>query len=81
VSISARRVRGAVLVHLDDDGPGIPEELRDAVFEPGQTGTAGDGAGLGLALARRLARATGGEVEVASPPRGNGARLRVRLPA
>jgi signal transduction histidine kinase len=81
VSVSAQRAGTAVAIYLDDDGPGIPEELRDAVFEPGQTGTAGDGAGLGLALARRLARATGGEVEVADPPGGDGARLRVRLPA
>jgi signal transduction histidine kinase len=80
VSLSAERAGTSVLVHLDDDGPGIPEELRDAVFEPGQTRTDGNGAGLGLALARRLARATGGEVEAISHPGGTGARLRVRLP-
>ena len=81
VSLSAERAGGAVLVHLDDDGPGIPEELREAVFEPGHSGGDGDGAGLGLALARRLARATGGDVDVTGNPAGAGARLRVRLPA
>ncbi|HEX8156592.1 MAG TPA: HAMP domain-containing sensor histidine kinase [Solirubrobacteraceae bacterium] len=80
VALSAERAGTSVLVHLDDDGTGIPEELRDAVFEPGETGTDGDGAGLGLPLARRLARATGAEVEAVSPPGGIGARLRVRLP-
>ena len=82
VALSAERAGTAVLVHLDDDGPGIPEELREAVFEPGRTGTNGDGdgAGLGLALAPRLARATGGEVEATANPEGDGARLCVRLP-
>lgn len=81
VSLSAERAGTTVVVYLDDDGPGIPEELRDTVFEPGHTGTDGDGAGLGLALARRLARATDGEVDVTRDPSGNGARLRIRFPA
>jgi signal transduction histidine kinase len=81
VLLSAERSGTAVLVHLDDDGPGIPEELREAVFEPGRTAGDGNGAGLGLALARRLARATGGDVDITCNPAGEGARLRVRLPA
>lgn len=81
VSLSAKRNGTAVVVDIDDDGPGIAEELRATVFEPGHTGGDGDGAGLGLALARRLARATGGEVEAVANPDGGGARLRVRLPA
>jgi signal transduction histidine kinase len=81
VSLSAERAGTTVLIHLDDDGPGIPEELRDAVFEPGRTATNGDGAGLGLALARRLARATGGDVEAVGDGAAKGAHLRIRLPA
>jgi two-component system heavy metal sensor histidine kinase CusS len=81
VSLSAERSGTTVLIHLDDDGPGIPDELRDDVFEPGRTATNGDGAGLGLALARRLARATGGDVEAVGDAGATGAHLRVRLPA
>jgi signal transduction histidine kinase len=83
VVLSAERAGTSVIVHLDDDGPGIAVDMREAVFEPGRTGGNGDGngAGLGLALARRLARATGGEVDVTGNPRGEGARLRVRLPS
>src|SRR5262249_53201254 len=69
---SAARVRfaadnGSVLVIVEDDGPGVPEAEWAAIFEPGVRGAsapAGDGAGLGLPLARRLARAAAGDVAV-----------------
>jgi signal transduction histidine kinase len=80
VLLSAERDGAAVVVRVDDDGRGIEEGEHDAVFEPGRGGDDG-GAGLGLALARRLARATGGDVEVVSRPGSTGARLCVRLPA
>jgi signal transduction histidine kinase len=60
--------RGAKIVYLvEDDGPGITEEERESIFEPGFRGGAADnssasGAGLGLALARRLARTASGDV-------------------
>jgi len=56
-----------------DDGPGVAEDERELIFEPGRRGSAGAaaangaaGAGLGLALARRLARAVDGEVTYAA---------------
>jgi signal transduction histidine kinase len=78
-----------VEVVVEDDGPGVPAGDETAVFEPGFRGNGGgsgsadvarhDGAGLGLSLARRLARSAGGEVEAdASAP---GGRFVVRLPA
>jgi signal transduction histidine kinase len=70
-----------VLITVTDDGAGInPLEL-ERIFRPGARGTAAPetgGAGLGLALARRLARAAGGDI-TAQP--GPGGRFIVRLPA
>ncbi len=67
-----------VEVTVIDDGPGLGE-LGEGAFEPGVTGTADhDGAGLGLALARRLARSAGGDLVL--DPDDGGAAFRVILP-
>lgn len=83
VTVSAARRNGAVEFLIADEGPGIPEHERERVFEPGFSrhgnGPPTDGAGLGLSLARRLARAAGGDVEVS--PQGPGAHFVVRLPS
>lgn len=72
-----------VLIEVHDDGPGVPEGEREDIFEPGARGAAngdpGPGAGLGLSLARRLARAAGGDVEAGAS--GNGGLFLVRVPA
>lgn len=72
-----------VLVHVVDDGPGIPEVDRDRVFEPffrGADVRARDepGAGLGLAIVRGIARAHGGDVRLR--PSDRGAHFEIRLP-
>ena len=72
-------------MEVEDDGPGIPPEEIDRVFEPfhrletsrnRETG----GVGLGLPIARNILRAHGGDVTLANKPRG-GARATVLLPA
>jgi signal transduction histidine kinase len=79
------RAGSPVELAVDDDGPGIPVQERERVFDRFHrldTPRSRDlgGAGLGLALVRELAGSSGGTVEVQTAPTG-GARLLVRLPA
>lgn len=64
-----------VVLQVEDNGPGIPEGVRERVFEPfyRQLGTGVDGSGLGLAIARQIARQHGTDIELedARPRRGN----------
>lgn len=60
-----------------DDGPGVAPEVRDSLFEPGVSHDSG-GAGLGLGIARRIARSLGGEITLGEDP--GGASFVVRLP-
>lgn len=71
---------GGVLVEVRDDGPGIPAPERARIFERfgrGRDADAKEGAGLGLALSRELARAMGGELSVHSE--GDETVFRLRL--
>ena len=72
----------SALVTVSDDGAGLAAEETERIFEPGVRGSAAAdeprGAGLGLALARRLARTAGGEI-LAEADR-DGARFRITLP-
>jgi two-component system, OmpR family, sensor kinase len=73
-----------VEVAVEDDGPGVPAGQEATVFEPGfrGSGTGNDnhgGAGLGLSLARRLARSAGGDVQADAG--ADGGRFVVRLPS
>jgi signal transduction histidine kinase len=61
-----------------DDGPGIPEALRERVFQPFVTGRSG-GVGLGLTFVKRVVHEHRGRIAIASEP-GRGTRVRVELP-
>jgi signal transduction histidine kinase len=73
------------LLFIDDDGPGIAEDMLERMFTPFERGDAArdpstGGVGLGLALARGIARAHGGDVWLSRRP-SHGLRAHVRLPA
>jgi signal transduction histidine kinase len=74
----------ALRIVIDDDGPGIPPEQLDAVFEPfvrveASRNRASGGVGLGLFIARELMRHQGGTLHIANRPEG-GLRAEVTLP-
>ncbi len=76
--------QGRVCVAIDDDGPGVPEAQREAVFQPfrrldGERERRSQGFGLGLAIVRRVMLAHDGEALMQQAPSG-GARLLLRWP-
>jgi signal transduction histidine kinase len=77
-SVTVARSGAWVELVVADDGPGVPPGEELDIFEPGRRGSGSDGAGLGLALARRLARSTGGDL--VADPAARGGRFVVRLP-
>ncbi|MDX6714602.1 MAG: hypothetical protein QOH30_1160, partial [Baekduia sp.] len=82
VEASVHRVGDRVRLVVEDDGPGVPPELRDEVFGRfvRAEGDRGGSVGLGLSIVRAVARSHGGDVVLESPPAG-GARFVVTLPA
>jgi signal transduction histidine kinase len=79
VDLQALRENETVVVRVRDDGPGIPAELCDRVFDPFfTTKPLGYGTGLGLDIARRLARHNDGTIDFESHP--GRTEFRVRLP-
>jgi signal transduction histidine kinase len=80
------RVSGKVeaaeyVVSVEDSGSGVPPELHEKIFDRFvSTRQRGEGAGLGLAIAREVARAHGGDITVDRSPTLGGARFVLRLP-
>ena len=74
---------GTARLSVSDDGPGIPPELRERVFESYYRipGAAGEGSGLGLAIVREIAAQHGASVELTDGDGGRGTRVVVRFPA
>jgi signal transduction histidine kinase len=69
-----------VVLQVEDSGPGIPDELRERIFDPFfSTKGAGEGTGLGLSVCRRLMDDHGGDISVGKSPAG-GACIRLAFP-
>jgi signal transduction histidine kinase len=81
--VSDDAVGHAVALSIVDDGPGIPDTLRERVFDEFfrvPTTSGADGAGVGLAIARRVSRMLGGDLRLSETP-GGGATFTLLLPA
>ena len=80
VGLTVRRELGAVLIEVTDNGPGIPAELREQVFECGFTSRADlGGSGFGLAICKELAQANGGTLQLL-PDSEQGAAFLLTVP-
>ena len=67
-----------IVIDVEDDGPGVPEEAKDKIFDPFFT-TKPQGSGLGLAIVRKIVDAHDGRIDVNSAS-GKGTRFRVTIP-
>ncbi|MGD9214588.1 MAG: ATP-binding protein [Desulfobacteraceae bacterium] len=84
IQITLKTVDNQAIIHVDDDGPGIPPADRQRIFEPfvqleAHSNSDLPGYGLGLAIVHRVAKWHGGSVTVSEAPIG-GARLSLSLP-
>jgi signal transduction histidine kinase len=82
VTLGARVVGPDMIVEVADDGPGIPEDARDKVFDRFYRVGGGEGpqgAGLGLSIAKEIVEAHGSSIELESEP-GQGATFRFTIP-
>jgi len=78
VHLAVSRTAGRALLTVADEGPGIPPELRERIFDPYFT-TRSEGTGLGLAIAKKIVLQHGGEIAVGERP-GGGALFTLSFP-
>jgi signal transduction histidine kinase len=79
-TIAVSDEEGVVTIAVSDSGPGIPEDVRDRIFDWGVRGADSSGQGIGLHVARRLVSEQGGSLTVAGPGEA-GTSFIIRLPA
>jgi signal transduction histidine kinase/ligand-binding sensor domain-containing protein len=80
VTVSTKNLGDAIQVSISDNGPGIPEAIKDKIFQPFfTTKAAGQGTGLGLSLSYDIIKAHGGELNVESIE-GEGTVFKIQIP-
>ena len=79
VTVAAEAAGEGYEITVDDDGPGIPEEVAEALFDPYVGPLKGDGTGLGLSIVKKIVMDHGGAIEAGRSHLG-GARFRISLP-
>jgi two-component system sensor histidine kinase KdpD len=82
ITISAGTDNRNVIVTINDEGPGIPADMHEKVFEKFVRlgDVKHDGMGLGLAIARGIVEAQGGTIEISDGDGGRGTKVVVTLP-
>jgi signal transduction histidine kinase len=79
IRLSLDQADGTSLIRVADNGPGVPEKVRERIFQPFAGSGRPGGAGLGLAIARELALAHGGDLALAETGSA-GSVFELRLP-
>ena len=80
VTVKTRKTHEEIEIHINDNGPGIPDSIKDQIFQPFfTTKPTGQGTGLGLSLSYDIVKAHGGSIKVSSPE-GHGTSFVITLP-
>jgi signal transduction histidine kinase len=79
ISITERLENRQLVISVEDSGPGIPQELRQRIWEPFFT-TKQRGTGLGLAIVKKRMQEAGGTARLVSTANGKGSRFELRVP-
>lgn len=79
VIVRAERRGAGAVIEIEDNGPGIPDAVRDKIFEPFKGSMKPGGSGLGVAIAAEITRAHGGSLEIARSD-NNGTLFKIFLP-
>ena len=80
VSVTTKKEGNKILISVQDNGDGIPEQIRDKIFQPFfTTKPTGEGTGLGLSLSYDIVKAQGGELKVETKE-GEGSEFIIQLP-
>ncbi|MCC5927094.1 MAG: hypothetical protein JJU41_11105, partial [Bacteroidetes bacterium] len=80
LSVRTKSKNGQILIEIEDNGPGIPDDIKDKILQPFFTTKKGtQGTGLGLSITNDIIKAHGGSLSISSSP-GDGSTFSIQLP-